>query len=172
MNRPLLRATRLMQNGNYRPAAQIFERLAGVARTRGRLKRAGHLSVQAARCRLQMGQRERGLELMNQGLHQLADTQSWPALHRLGPNMVAELKRLEYSQAAEDLQAWLDETLEGHPMPAMPPAGAAPGSAGMRPPRLPPACPSCGAPVRPDQANWIDAYNVECLYCGSVISAE
>ncbi len=172
MNRPLMRATRLKQNGNFRMAAELFERLSETAQQRGRPKRAGHLYLQAAHCRLLAGQRDRGIELLNQGMHLLEQTQSWPALHRIGPIMVSELERLGYAEAARTLQAWLEQVLKGHPMPAVQPAGilpGAPGAAQAYSPRLPASCPACGAPVRPDQTSWIDNQTAECLYCGGIL---
>ena len=37
---------------------------------------------------------------------------------------------------------------------------------------LPTDCAKCGAPLRRDQAYWVDDRTVECEYCGSRIRAE
>jgi hypothetical protein len=37
---------------------------------------------------------------------------------------------------------------------------------------LPTSCPSCNAPLRSDEVEWIDARSAECATCGSVVRAE
>ena len=37
---------------------------------------------------------------------------------------------------------------------------------------LPPNCPSCNAPARADEVDWIDVNSAECVYCGSVIHTQ
>lgn len=163
----LAHANRLMENGDYKEAAEIFERLAQGAEQRGMLRRAPHLFLQAARARLRASQFERADELLYRGLNILADTAQWNHLHRLGNAAIDEYKRLDQQKAAEKLQAWLDEALKDHPEAIQPPIEKA-----HRQASLPGKCPYCGASIRPDEVEWIDQQTVECLYCGSSINTE
>ncbi|MCL4504568.1 MAG: hypothetical protein M1434_00640 [Chloroflexi bacterium] len=52
-------------------------------------------------------------------------------------------------------------------LPAIPGFGA-----GQRRGQLPTNCPKCGAPMRADEADWVDANTVECDFCGSLIRSE
>lgn len=38
--------------------------------------------------------------------------------------------------------------------------------------RLPGRCPQCGAPLRSDQVEWVDAQSAECPYCGGVVGTD
>lgn len=35
--------------------------------------------------------------------------------------------------------------------------------------QLPDACPHCGAPLREDEVEWVDADCAQCIYCGGVV---
>jgi hypothetical protein len=37
---------------------------------------------------------------------------------------------------------------------------------------LPTHCPGCGAPVRPDEVEWLDDATAECAFCGSPVRGE
>ncbi len=39
-------------------------------------------------------------------------------------------------------------------------------------PVLPTHCPGCGAPIHPDDVDWIDNVTAECEYCGSPVRGE
>jgi len=38
--------------------------------------------------------------------------------------------------------------------------------------RLPAQCPTCYAPLRTDEVEWVEADRVVCTYCGSVVLTE
>jgi tetratricopeptide (TPR) repeat protein len=167
----LNRANQLMEDGNYEAAADIFEDLAERAYNRGKLRRAPYLFLQAARARLWASQLERAEELLYHGLNMLVDNGQWPALHRLGTTAVNEYKRLDQQEAADKLQAWLDEALKDHPEATQQAFGQA-DMAQQKQPKLPDRCPQCGATVRPNEVEWLDQHTAECLYCGSSIQAK
>jgi tetratricopeptide (TPR) repeat protein len=163
----LLNANRLEEAGHYRDAAEIFERLARGAHQRGILKHAPFLYLRAAHCYLLASQAEHALELMNQGLHLLHETRRWRVLHKAGERSVTELKEMGQAKAANEVQAWLDKTLQDHPEAIQAAAGSSKPSH-----KLPAKCPFCGATIRSDQVEWIDEDTAECLYCGSSVQAE
>ncbi|HEX9117672.1 MAG TPA: hypothetical protein VGA61_16500, partial [Anaerolineae bacterium] len=37
---------------------------------------------------------------------------------------------------------------------------------------LPTHCPGCGAPLRPDEVDWLDEMTATCEYCGSPVHGE
>lgn len=85
-------------------------------------------------------------------------------VRRLLPRMLAVLEQHGRHQEAQDLRAKAERLLG--PMPAR---GAAPGPVGTRPRSLPGRCPSCGAPLKPDQVNWLGPQSAECPYCGTLV---
>jgi tetratricopeptide (TPR) repeat protein len=163
----LLTANRLEEAGNYRDAAEIFEKLARGAHQRGNLKHAPFLYLRAARCFLHASQTEHALGLMNQGLRLLEETQRWPALYRAGRRSIIELKEMGHAQAANEVQVWLDSAMQNHPE-----AIQAAMASTKQSHKLPSKCPFCGATIRSDQVEWIDDDTAECVYCGSAIQAE
>ena len=166
----LLHANQLMENGDYKEAAEIFERLADGAEKREMFRRAPYLFLQAARARLWASQVQRADELLYRGLNILVRTGQWNTLYRLGNTAINEYKRLEQQEAADKLQAWLDEALGDHPE-ATQPASTRPEKAIKRA-TLPGKCPYCGASIRPDEVEWLDQQTAECVYCGSSVKAE
>jgi hypothetical protein len=168
--RALEQANRLMENGEYAAAAPVFEQLGRGAQQRGLVKQAAFLLLQAAQNYLLADQARRGIGLMNEGLGLLAEAQRWPALRQAGELSLAELQRLELHQEAAGLQAWLEKTLPARQAGAPEPAAQA--QAAAQPPRLPLKCPFCGAALRADLLEWIDAQTAECLYCASPVRAE
>jgi len=165
----LMRANQLKDVGKYSEAADIFERLGKGAQNRGMLNRAPHLYIQAAHCRLLAKQIKPGIDLMWQGFHLLEKTSRWRAIIQNGKASVEELKKLGQTEAAEKLQAWLDQVVKDHPETLTTPPGL---SAEKRPLKLPSKCPFCGASIHSNQAEWLDEFTIECLYCGSSIRGE
>ncbi len=166
--RALMHGHQMMETGNYAEAAQVFEHLAKEAEARGMQQRAPQLYLRAARARLLNGQLEPSMQWLNKGLEMLAEAERWPAVYKAGSMAVDELKRQGHSKEAEQVQAWLDETLKDHPEAKTVPVG--PGAAGHRP-KLPAKCPFCGGSVRPDEVEWLDNSTAECAYCGSIVTA-
>jgi hypothetical protein len=73
------------------------------------------------------------------------------------------IEHLQEQKLESVAQAFMKET--DLPIEAAPP-NAGFGQRG----KLPGACPQCGAPLRSDSVEWIDAQSAECDSCGSVIS--
>ena len=163
------RAHQMMETSNYAGAADIYERLAKGAETRSMPLRAAHLFLQAGRARLYASQFEPGIPLVLRGLNMLAQLQRWPALYKNGQMAVSELQRLDQKQAADELQAWLDTTLDSHPEAKIAPAGSA---GQVHPPNLPVKCPNCGGSIRPNEIEWLDPHTAECSYCESPVQSE
>ncbi len=163
----LIRANQLNEAGEYLKAAAIFERVAQRMENRLRPNRAAFLFLQASHALLLAKQVDQSMELAKRALALLAQYQHWRPYQQGGNMMVQELSRLGYAKQATEIQALLDQHKIAHP-------GGIQGARASQTPalRLPGKCPSCGAPLRSDMAEWIDGASAECPYCGSVVQAE
>ncbi|MBL7164178.1 MAG: hypothetical protein ISS57_16410 [Anaerolineales bacterium] len=160
-HRALQRAHRLMENGDYVNAADIFERLARGAHDRGMLRQAPRLYLQAGRAHMLAGDSDRGADLLRQGLNIFAEAQRWPQLHQAGQRVMDELEQWGHTDLAAEFDGWLKGIL-----PEKPEAYQHAGTPARRP-QLPVHCSSCGGPIRADDVEWLDATTAECPYCGS-----
>lgn len=163
----LLQANQFMDSGRYREAAEIFEQLAQGALNHNMLQRAPHLYIQAARAHIYSGQIEPGLNLFRQGMNILVQTNRWGAVRANGDSAVADLRRLGHTTQANQVQAWLEQTLQASSQVAADLNVAEPPK--QPPQRLPAKCPFCGASLRPNEIEWLDDTTAECPYCGSSI---
>jgi hypothetical protein len=157
--RKLRRAHRLLAAGNPEAAALIFERLGRAAQSRG-LVRAAPLRLEAGMAFLQAGDRNRARELIEDGLGLVADNRGGP---RAASAARRALQALEAHGMGEDAVRLRAELFgDASPLPS-------PGS-GDRPGRtksdLPPTCPHCGGPVRPEELEDPGGGLVYCMYCG------
>ncbi|MGB8645480.1 MAG: hypothetical protein WCF84_09600 [Anaerolineae bacterium] len=158
----LYRANQLLMNGQAAEAAALFAQLAVELERLGHPRRAANLHVQAARAyaeaRIEKNATEEGRTALNQFL-QLGMAQRAARFYQ---NVRRRMQELGMKGAADALQ----KEFEGK-VPKVE-AGDAPAAKG----RLPAKCSQCGAPVRSDEVDWIDAHSAECVYCGSVVQTE
>ena len=145
-----------LEKGEYGRAAELFERIARAADGRGG-PRAPLFHLQAGRSRVYADQTDLGMPSLKRGLELLANHRQFPRLHQAGTRTVAELKERGLEDEAEEIEILLSEILP-KTFPSEPSVGR---------PALPTHCPSCGAPLRPDEVEWLDEINAECGYCGS-----
>jgi len=175
----LQRAHRLMEVGDYATAAPLFEQMARQTAGLGHPRQAAHLFLQAGRARISSGQTSLGVSHLKEGLGILARSEQWEAFDRVGARAIGELDLHGQPQSAQDLAQWITaqrpKTAEPKTAPrssASLPVEILPAAASAAPARLPLKCPSCGAPIRPDDVEWRDKTTAECDYCGSQIRAE
>jgi hypothetical protein len=161
---PLLqRANRLMADGDYAGAANAFEQLARAAEGRGG-PRAPFFYVQAGRASLLAGQTPGGLEYIQRGLGLFAVRGQLGRAFNIGNRIVAEVKQRGLAKEAGQIAAYIKSLL--------PAFDATPTEAPVKHPSLPTHCPGCGAPVRPDEVEWLDDVTAECAFCGSPVRGE
>lgn len=162
---PLLRrANQLMSAGNYVEAASALEQLARAAEARGG-PRAPLFYIQAGRARVLAGQATEAVELLERGLGLFATRGQSGKLMNFGNRVVAELGQRGFSKESQQLTDYLRNLSPGFS------AGAAAAPSPKRPP-LPTHCPGCGAPVRPDEVEWLDEITAACAFCGSPVRGE
>jgi tetratricopeptide (TPR) repeat protein len=163
----LVEAERLLQRGDYAKAAAAFDELALEAQRAGMPVRAGDLYLQAARCHVQAGAIERADEDALHALSFFLAAGRPQRVRRLLPRMLAVLEQHGRHQEAQELRQKAERLLG--PLPIRQTAA---GPAGARLRSLPGKCPSCGAPLKPDQVNWLNSQSAECPFCGSMVRGE
>jgi len=144
------------EKGEYGRAAEMFERIARAADARGGI-RAPLFHLQAGRARVYAGQTDLGMPSLKRGLELIADRKQFQRLYQAGIRMVTELKERGLDNEAAEIESFLDTILPGT-------FSAEPAT---KQPILSTHCPSCGAPLRPDEVEWLDEVTAECGYCGS-----
>jgi hypothetical protein len=142
--------------GEYGRAAELFEQIARVADGRSG-PRAPLFHLQAGRSRILAGQASLGLPSLKRGLELLAQRRQFQRLGQFGARTVSELTGHGLKNEAAEIEMWLKSV-----QPQLP-AVEAP----ARRPTLPTHCPACGAPLRPDEVEWVDEVTAACGYCGS-----
>ena len=158
---PILQEANLaFDKGEYGRAAQLFERIAEPADARGG-PRAALFHLQAGRARVLAGQVSLGMPSLKRGLELLAQRNHFQRLHHMGMRTVNELNDRGFKNEASEIEEWLKSVTPA--MPSFDPQTNA------KRPVLPTHCPSCGAPLRPDEVEWLDNATVECGYCGSPV---
>lgn len=149
--------------GDYGRAAELYERIAQAADARGG-PRAPILHLQAGRSRVYAGQTTLGMPSLQRGLELFAQRGQLHKLQNAGARVVSELKERGLTKEAAEIEALLKGVAPSTPVMAEPvPA---------KKPILPTHCPSCGAPIRPDEVEWLDDITAECGYCGSPVREE
>ncbi|HLA07484.1 MAG TPA: hypothetical protein VJ022_08575 [Anaerolineales bacterium] len=159
---PVLQEANLaFDKGEFGRAAQLFERIAETADSRGG-PRAPLFHLQAGQARILAGQTALGMPSLKRGLELLAQRRQFPRLQNAGMRVISELKEIGLMNEAAEIESWLRTHLPSMPsrdvkeLPAKKPA-------------LPTHCPQCGAGIRPDEVEWLDEITAECGYCGSPV---
>jgi len=161
----LQRAHQLMEQGEYAKAALDFEQLAGAAEKRMG-PRAPFLFIQAGRARILLNQNNAGMVHIRHGLELLASSGRYPQLYRAGNRVMQDLKTRGLEKESQEIAG----IIHNH----IPAISESPTQRGPDPSRvmLPTHCPSCGGPIRADEADWIDSLSAECPFCGSPVRVE
>jgi len=148
--------------GEYGRAGELFEQIAKVAGARGG-RRAPLFYMQAGISRIFAGQSALGMPSLKQGLTLLAQRGKFNRLFRTSRRLVRDLNERGYTKEATELETWLNA------MPSVPTGTFEAQEPAEKSPTLPTHCPSCGAPLRPDEIEWLDNITAECGYCGSPV---
>ena len=150
----------MMEIGQHKDAAKIFERLARDAEDRGRSKVAHNLYFQAGRASLLAGEAG-GAELLEHGLAVLAGKSLWPTLARACHRIFRELEQLGYPELLSSLSEW-STTVLPNPISHYLVIGNTNAN-------LPLKCPDCAGVLHPGDIEMLDETYAECPFCGSTI---
>ena len=159
---PLLqRANQMLSANDYSAAADAYEQLARAAEARGR-RRAAFFYVQAGRCKAMAGKAADGVQDLERGLGLFAMRGRERKALDVGSRIIAELNARGLKTEAQQVSDYLHEIAPGFQGPLEPPPA-------VKRPALPTHCPGCGAPLRPDEVEWLDDATATCEYCGSPV---
>jgi len=164
--RILRRAHALFARGAYSESAALFENLAVESRRRG-YPRSFRLLLQAGRAAILAGNISYGVDLLLQGLKLLYDQDMTDLAQQRGEQLIVELGQQGLHPEAERVKTWMESVGLDTGSPGKISDGRISGF-----PALPPNCPGCGAPLRPDEVDWIDPQTAVCEFCGSVVRGE
>jgi len=148
--------------GEYGRAGELFERIAKAAGDRGG-RRAPLFYMQAGTSRIFAGQSALGMPSVKQGLTLLAQRGKFNRFLRTSRRLIKDLNERGYTKEATELETWLNA------MSSVPAGTFEAQEPVEKRPTIPTHCPSCGAPLRPDEIEWLDDVTAECGYCGSPV---
>jgi hypothetical protein len=155
-------ANQLVASGQPILAAPIFAQLAGNMETGNHPRRAANLHAQAAHAYADGQDEQDALVQARRALSLFIQYQMVQRTPVFYANITRKFTNKGMQNSAEALTKEFGKAVGGLPAPA--PAVRPRGS-------LPTNCPKCGAPLRADEATWIDANTAECAYCGVSIRA-
>jgi len=159
----LQRANQLMATQDYAGAAGAFEQLAKAAEGRGG-PRAPFFYLQAGRARIFAGQIPAGMDHLQYGLNLFAARGQLGKVFNAGNRIVGELNQRGLTKEAGQIT--------DHMKTLLPAFNAMSEPAHNKKAALPTHCPGCGAPVRPDEVDWLDDVTAECAFCGSPVHGD
>ncbi len=158
---PLLQqANQLMAAGDHENAAIAFKDLAQRAEERFP-QRAPILYMEAGHAAILSGQTKIGIAHLRRGLTLLSSQGRFARMQALGQRAIEELKARNLNAEAEEIASLLNGNLPKEIQTEQTPLS--------KKPVLPTHCPSCSAPVRPNEIEWLDDVTAECDYCGSPV---
>jgi hypothetical protein len=157
----LLRANQLMSAENYSEAASALEELARRAEARGG-PRAPFFHIQAGRARAMAGQAKAAAENLEHGLGLFAARGQSGKVTNLGRRVIDELKVWGLTEQSSQIVDYIKTLVPDF-------SAGTPQSGPLKRPPLPTHCPGCGAPVHPDEVEWMDEITAECAFCGSPV---
>ena len=157
----LVRANQLAANNQPDQAAPLYASLAMQMEDSGHPRRAANLHSRAAHTHADNHDETAALAQAQAALRLFIRWQ----MNRRIPVFYANITRKMTAQGMPSAVAALQQEF----------GAAAAGAPGAQPgPQhgsLPTACPKCGAPLRSDEATWVDAQTAECDFCGALVKA-
>jgi len=177
IRRALAHAHQALVAGRPDEAARIYTRLADEAYARGRDRAGLQMDLETVRALLAAGDfggaADQGLRALERLLAEgRLPARTRPVVVRIEQAMIDQGAQ----EAAQDFRRRVEELLTAHghtwdSIPDLPQrSGAASGSTDRG--RLPAQCPTCYAPLRTDEVDWVEADRAQCTYCGSIVLAE
>ena len=158
----LVRANQWITNTQPGQAAPLYAALAVQMENSSHPRRAANLHARAAHAYADSQAEALALAHAQAALRLFIRWQMTARTPVFYANITRKLTNRGMPSAAAALQKEFGAAAVG--MPAVQPA-AQHGS-------LPTACPKCGAPLRSDEATWVDAQTAECDFCGALVKAE
>jgi hypothetical protein len=149
----------LLASGKYAQAAAMLAQGAQQMQGAGRMRPAANLHAQAAHTFVDAGDQTRALEQARQAMGLFAAQRMLNRLPVFRQNFASHLRQAGMDTAAQTFE-------QEFPAANLPPAPKMAAPQG----KLPEACPHCGATIRSDAVEWIDAHSAVCDFCGSTVN--
>lgn len=162
--RMLVRARRFIQISRFGKAAALLAELANQVEMAGRPKAAAELHARAAYCYIEAGIGSAALAESEFALVSFQQAGLAERFVRFQGNILRKMQAYGMQAGVDALRARFGAEAAVNPQSQAVTQG--------KPLILPAACPQCGAPVRSDEIEWIDARSGECAYCGAIIEAQ
>jgi len=162
----VFRANQLFLAGQYEAAASEFIHSARRMEKAGRPRQAANLHARAAIAWAKGGMEEKANNQANIAFSQF----TLLGMQQRISEFKMELEQALHPAGTAALVTGGTKPLTTPPLPASQVRSAP--AAAIKRGKLPPACSECGAPVRADQVQWIDASSAECDFCGAILAAE
>jgi hypothetical protein len=153
----------MIANGQAPQAAELLAQLCIQAENNRRPRIAANLHAQAARVYILSKDEPSAIKHARTALDQFLALNMIPRAGRFYPNIIQAFNAGGLPSAAKTLQSEYGARVGAFAQGTGQPAARG---------RLPGKCPSCGAPAKSDQVEWIDAQSAECAFCGGVIQTE
>lgn len=156
---PFVQAQQMQRNGKPEESAALFTDMAGQMAGVGRMRQAANLHAEAAHAWLDAGQIQPALDEAREAMDIFSVKGMLVRGAEFSRNFSQHLRKAGYAEPADGF-----EQAQKIPVP-LPPDVRLEKLTGQ----LPGSCPQCGAPVRSDQVEWVDANSAECDFCSAVI---
>jgi hypothetical protein len=170
VRRALIRANRLMADGQFAEAAATFDQLSEEAKRRDMLVRGADLALQASRAHFAADNLDIAMDRAREGLQLLVRGDRLERVPRVLSRMTSALREKGHDAQADQLEQDAARMLE-EVGSSLEDARQRASQMTERRGTLPPQCRGCGAPLVPDEVEWHDAHTAECVYCGTVAKA-
>jgi hypothetical protein len=160
------RANQLKADGQPRKAAELLMQLAREMQVAGRPRQEANMHAQAAHAWLDAGVDENALEQATLALTMFAKLSMWERAGIFKTNFINHIQRTSSKIQTSGVEQQYQILARA--------AGFDPKAAAValvNRGTLPASCPHCGAPLRSDTVDWIDATSAECSSCGGTVIA-
>jgi hypothetical protein len=162
----LNQANQCLNTGRFSEAGTLFARVALDMETARHPRRAANLHAQAAHAFASAQDEIRALTHARAALTLFTQFQMVRRTPQFYANILHKLRANGMQAAAAQLERDFSSLVPDSPDPTASNPAPSPSRG-----KLPASCPQCGAPVRSDEVEWIDATSAECIFCGSVLQS-
>lgn len=161
----LQNANELIASGQPEKAAPIYLQLARGLQSTQHPRKAANMHAMASNAFADAKEEKQALQQAQVALRFFVRLQMMPRAAQFYGNICAKMNQNGMTDSATELETEFGPMLANIPARAM-------GDPRQGPRHLPTSCPKCGAPLRSDEVEWVDAVTASCSFCGSVIAKE
>ena len=161
----LQNANRLMASSQPEKAAPIYLQLARELQATQHPRKAANMHALASRAFTDAKEEAQALQQAQVALRFFVRLQMLPRAAQFFGNIRIKMNQNGMPASAKELEKEFGSVLAQ--IPSQPMGGA---QHGLH--HLPTSCPKCGAPLRSDEVEWVDAMTASCSFCGSIVAKE